>query len=51
VSDDAEAIGTALTEVNRQLGEFSVLDMFWIDSDGAQAALSRRRARARPGGR
>jgi cytochrome P450 len=30
VSDDAEAIGTALTEVNRQLGEFSVLDMFWM---------------------
>jgi cytochrome P450 len=30
VSDDAEAIGTALTEVNRQLGEFSLLDMFWM---------------------
>jgi cytochrome P450 len=30
VSDDAEAIGAALTEVNRQLGEFSLLDMFWM---------------------
>jgi len=30
VSDDAEAIGTALTEVNRQLGEFSLLDMVWM---------------------
>jgi cytochrome P450 len=30
VSDDAEAIGVALTEVNRQLGEFSLLDMFWM---------------------
>jgi cytochrome P450 len=30
VSDEAEAIGAALTEVNRQLGEFSVLDMFWM---------------------
>jgi cytochrome P450 len=30
VSDDAEAISAALTEVNRQLGEFSVLDMFWM---------------------
>jgi cytochrome P450 len=28
VSDDTEAIGAALTEVNRQLGEFSLLDMF-----------------------
>ena len=28
VSGDAEAIGAALTEVNRQLGEFSLLDMF-----------------------
>ncbi|HVB81165.1 MAG TPA: cytochrome P450 [Candidatus Binataceae bacterium] len=28
VSDDAEVIGAALTEVNRQLGEFSLLDMF-----------------------
>ncbi len=27
VSDDAEAIGPALTEVNRQLGEFSLLDL------------------------
>src|SRR6185437_12041327 len=30
VSDDAEAIGEALTEVNRQLGEFSVFDMIWM---------------------
>ena len=30
VSDDAETIGVALTEVNRQLGEFSLLDMFWM---------------------
>ncbi|MGZ6243310.1 MAG: cytochrome P450, partial [Candidatus Binataceae bacterium] len=30
VSDDAGAIGAALTEVNRQLGEFSLLDMFWM---------------------
>jgi cytochrome P450 len=30
VSDEAEAIGAALTEVNRQLGEFSLLDMFWM---------------------
>jgi cytochrome P450 len=30
VSDDAEAIGAALTEVNRQLGEFSLLDMLWM---------------------
>lgn len=30
VSDDAEAIGAALTEVNRQLGEFSVFDMVWM---------------------
>ncbi|HEY2525655.1 MAG TPA: cytochrome P450 [Candidatus Binataceae bacterium] len=30
VSDDAEAIGDALTEVNRQLGEFSLLDLFWM---------------------
>ncbi len=30
VSDDAEAIGAALSEVNRQLGEFSLLDMLWM---------------------
>ena len=30
VSDDAGAIGAALTEVNRQLGEFSLLDMLWM---------------------
>jgi len=30
VSDDAEAIGDALTEVNRQLGEFSLLDLLWM---------------------
>jgi cytochrome P450 len=30
VSDDAAAIGAALTEVNRQLGEFSLFDMFWM---------------------
>jgi cytochrome P450 len=30
VSGDAEAIGAALTEVNRQLGEFSLLDVFWM---------------------
>jgi cytochrome P450 len=29
VSDDAEAIGAALTEVNRQLGESGLLDVFW----------------------
>jgi cytochrome P450 len=28
LSEDAEAIGAAMTEVNRQLGEFSLLDMF-----------------------
>ncbi len=30
LSGDSEAIGRALTEVNRQLGEFSLLDMFWM---------------------
>ncbi len=30
VSEDAETIGSALTEVNRQLGEFHLLDMFWM---------------------
>jgi cytochrome P450 len=30
VSDDAEAIGDALTEVNQQLGEFSLLDLLWM---------------------
>jgi len=30
LSDDAEVIGAALTEVNRQLGEFHLLDMLWM---------------------
>jgi cytochrome P450 len=30
VSEDAETIGAALTEVNRQLGEFHLLDMLWM---------------------
>ena len=30
VSEDAETIGAALTEVNRQLGEFNLLDVFWM---------------------
>jgi len=30
VSDAEETIGAALTEVNRQLGEFSLLDLFWM---------------------
>jgi len=30
VSEDAEIIGAALTEVNRQLGEFHLLDMLWM---------------------
>ena len=30
VSDDAETIGDALTEVNRQLGELSLLDLLWM---------------------
>lgn len=30
VSDAEETIGAALTEVNRQLGEFSLLDLLWM---------------------
>src|SRR5271170_6672489 len=30
VSEDAETIGAALTVVNRQLGEFHLLDMLWM---------------------